>query len=219
MPKYRKDELLKDGSNTSFGNNVFLPKYRDLLKREEWKSVNNLLKNRWFYTNFDGVRIDDADTVSAPDLRRYVHDQQFLKNLRENYPKLYNFWNRTTNCGWSALRVAFWSMLAIILFAILYAAPHEIPNWVPTWIADFLPKMPESQRLVDPQAFSSNYPLLPDWAKWFFVSFDIFTNLGIRNTNPQTVWGVFAVFLETIAGFTSLGLLISVLTNKYARRS
>ena len=170
-----------------------------------------LLFNRWFFTNFRNVRIDDADTVEASDLYKYIKDQQYLDSFRRKHPILYQFWNLSSCCGYSAIRVAIWSLLAIVLFAVIYAL---IPITVPNWWPDFL--VFGSEKLIHPDLA---YESMSNSMKWFFFSFDIFTNLGIRSTHPQNDMGVIFVFLETIAGFTSLGLLISVLTNKYARRS
>jgi hypothetical protein len=59
----------------------------------------------------------------------------------------------------------------------------------------------------------------PDWVKWPLVSFDVFTNLGIRTAHPHNTAGAFAVILETLLGYVSLGLFIAVATNKFVRRA
>lgn len=244
-----KHVLLTKKSMTVFERCSFLPTYLDLinindilkfitsiftlLKRNilfnrytredawigflEQSRIGNLFFNRWFYADFRGVEIEKADTSDAKELRRYVEDQQFLVDFKRQHNAIYHFWNITTACGWSAIRVAFWSLLVILGFAWLYAnAPFDIPAWlnwlVPDWFCI-------DEKLIDPDLVGKTYANLPKFWKWSFVSFDIFSNLGIRNTHPQNWLGVVAVFFETVAGFTSLGLLISVLTNKYARRS
>ena len=115
--------------------------------------------------------------------------------------------------------VAFWALLAIILFAWAYCTlPWFVPcpGWMPGWISNIVTM---SGNAIDPVGLKTYAPDLAPWARWFFVSFDIFTNLGIRNTHPQNTMGVILVFIETVLGYVTLGLLISVLTNKFARRS
>ncbi len=46
-----------------------------------------------------------------------------------------------------------------------------------------------------------------------------FTNLGIRPTITLSTWGIIVVICERIVGFVSLGLLVSITANKYARRA
>ncbi len=190
---------------------------------EWWKP---LLQERWFFTNFTGVDIDKCDTTEAGDLVRYIKDQQFLRAFKQKQPLFYWFWNLTTNCGYSATRVAFWGLGIILLFAWIFMnAPF---TFMPDWYVDCLSHIPilsqlvmePGQTLVDPNLAGQRLPdtLLGFW-KYFFISFDIFTNLGVRSTHPACNAGVIAVFCETVAGFMSLGLMIAVLTNKYARRS
>ncbi len=170
---------------------------------------------RWFYTDFRGVKIDDADTTLAADLRRYVHDQQFLDRLRQKHPILFWLWNITTCCGWSLSRVFILSLLIIVLFALIYAnAPFPAPDFMPDWLL-----MQPGAQLVVPDMKYEEMEGISDTFKWFFYSFDIFTNLGIRSAHPANNWGVIVVFLETIAGFSMLGLLISVMAQKLARRA
>ncbi len=187
--------------------------------------IITLFFNRWFFTNFQNVDIDKCDTTEAGDLVRYIKDQQYLRAFKQKHPLFYWFWNLTTNCGYSASRVAVLGVVIILAFAALYMhAPFETPDFMlsllgSTPLTDWLVMRPY-ETLVNPDMVNARYPdTLSDFARFFFVSFDIFTNLGVRSTHPACNAGVVAVFFETVAGFMSLGLMIAVLTNKYARRS
>jgi len=224
-------------NETKFGYNTYIPHYADLIFPFRWKSVFNiickygyncdldkneikivegltdyfsgswrtsnkskliwkLLANRWFFTGFRGVKIEDADTTLAADLRRYVEDQRYVRRIKERHPWLYNIWNLTTACGWATWRIGALSLIAIIIFAFLYA-------WIPGLV-----------KPLDPTETISPF------MQWFYLSFDIFTNLGLRiSTKPASNWGVVAMFIETILGWSALGLLLSVFSNKIARRS
>ncbi len=210
----RLEEL--SGKPTTFDSTEFLPKWRDLLlPRPQLKKMIRLNFNRWFYTDFTSVRIDDADTVQAGDLYRYVKDQQFLYRFKDRHPIIYWLWKIFTDCGGSMAVVAFWAFLIIWAFAGIYAnAPFETPQWLLTFIPDFL-IVNTGEGLIQQDKLMNVSPIF----RWFFVSFDVFTNLGIRNMNPLNDAGVVVVFFETVMGYVTLGMLISVLTSKYARRS
>lgn len=177
------------------------------------------VQNYWFFTDFRDVDTNGVGFSGAMDLERYINDQQYLIRFRYMHKMGYFLWNLLSNCGGSIWRVAFWALLAIVGFAALYGTlpwPNHAPSLVPDWLIMHGPAVnPNAYGLANAME-SSN---LPGWAMWFFVSFDIFTNLGIRSTQPLNVVGVFLVFIETILGYVSLGLMISVFANKFARRA
>ncbi len=183
--------------NEVFLNNMQIPGRKKLIfkniKYINWMNVLNHIFNRWFYTNFEGVRIDDADTVMAPDLYRYVEDQQYLYSFRQTHPRIYWVWKIFSDCGGKLSVVFFWSMVCIGLFALLFSGLG----------------------CIDPQPLEK----LGGFWKWIFVSFDVFSNLGIRNTHPLNSLGVILMICESLTGFMMLGMLISVLQNRFARRS
>ncbi len=196
---------------TSFVNTEFLPSYKDFftgafecrnirhfLKTARWKDLWCFWTERWFYTDFQGVRIDDADTVLAADLHRYVRDQQYLYVFRHRHLIGYKCWKWLAGCGDNIWLLAFWSLFVIVFFAVVY--------WLPLG-------------MINAQAYGEDYSSIWEPLKWFFISFDIFSNLGVRATHPQTSFGVFVVFLETTLGFVALGTLIAVASNKWVRRS
>jgi hypothetical protein len=196
---------------TQFFSTEYLPKWQDFFPiKFSLKNVSGFLKGirlrdwwkfsteRWFYTDFLGVRIDDADTVQAADLKRYVNDQQFLLRFKARHPIGYKLWKWLTGCGDNLWFLAFWSLLVVLAFAVVYSMPWQ---------------------LVSPDQIIREDFTGPDWVKWPLVSFDIFTNLGIRTAHPHTTAGAFAVIIETLFGYVSLGLFIAVATNKFVRRA
>ena len=221
--------LLAEQLTTTFGSNSFQFHSRTALRRH-WINKGNpsffnrfmpllVLPDQWFVTDFTGADIHEANFAAARDLERYIRDQQFLTNLKGKHKHIYTFWRLTSNCGDSITRIAIFSALILVFFAFLFGT-LPWPNLAPTLIPQFLTM---NEPPINPHLYGFangvESEALPDWAKWFFVSFDIFTNLGIRSTHPQNVVGVFLVFLETIAGFVNLGLMLSVFSNKYARRA
>jgi Pentapeptide repeats (8 copies) len=222
------------GRTTRFNLNIFLPNisislfsksgWNKLKTKEYWKTVFDTKRifSRWFYTDFEDVRIDDADTVMAPDLFRYVKDQQFLRRFKRLHPTTYWIWKIFSDCGGSGGVVAFWSIITVLLFAFFYSIPPiPIANWVPDFLV--IDKWLIESQPINPDLFfnevGTSQNELGNKAKYIFISFDVFTNLGIRATNPQNWVGVLLIFAETCMGFVSLGMLLSVLANKFARRS
>jgi|HubBroStandDraft_1064217.scaffolds.fasta_scaffold00043_66 hypothetical protein len=53
----------------------------------------------------------------------------------------------------------------------------------------------------------------------FFFSIVTFTTLGYGDVTPNSLWGEIAASIEVIIGYVTLGLLLSVLAEKVARRS
>ncbi len=213
--------LFRDLRKSTFANNKYLPDCSDALKSISWSKIRNLpeniewwdekkwqndfkrikeslpwrmLLNRWFYTRFNKVQVNEIEIIHNIEFERYLKDQQFLYQFKENHPIAYWFWKVFSDCGGSMLVVGFWAIITIFMFAILYSASFLIYPY----------------KLIGTD---------PTFVQWLYMSFDIFTSFGISKTNPTSNWGVFWVFLETIFGYITLGMLISVLTNKYARRS
>jgi len=208
-------------SNTSFSNNKYLDSYTYCFKNKEYRNLLKLYRSRWFYTRFEGLPIEFCDASGAQNLKRYVEDQRAVQNLREQSKFGYIFWNLTTACGWSTMRLMFWAIMVIIFFAGLYAnlnlvTPPDIVSQVV--VAPSIPTIGVDS-ILKPIATAKPPSVSPAF-QWFYVSFDIFTNLGIRvTTKPASNWGVVVMFIETILGWMTLGLAITVFANKYARRS
>ena len=169
--------------STYFKNCKFIPHWRDYLKdKSKWKSLIHHLFQPWFYTNFSDVNIDAADTVLAPDLYRYVKDQQYLRRFKQNHPNWYWLWKWTCGCGNSLLLWVIWCFLIILGFSLIY----------PDVIYDG----------------SKHYCPL-------YYSFRTFMSLGFGDFAEIRGW----IVIEIILGYVMLGGLISIFSNKLARRS
>ena len=57
------------------------------------------------------------------------------------------------------------------------------------------------------------------WYTPFYYSIVTYTTLGFGDVTPRTVGGMVVVTIEVILGYVTLGLLISILANKVARRA
>ena len=58
-----------------------------------------------------------------------------------------------------------------------------------------------------------------NWFRPFYYSIVTYTTLGFGDVTPQTLAGQIVVTIEVILGYVTLGLLISILGNKVARRA
>ncbi|TKJ39950.1 hypothetical protein CEE37_09440 [candidate division LCP-89 bacterium B3_LCP] len=155
--------------------------------------------HRWFLTKFIGTELDNANMVLAKDLKRYADDQQFLYMFKKRHCIIYGIWKLFSDCGGKLSVVFFWSLAFVGLFALLYG---------------IIPSQP-----INPEPFFKYSENLTPFWKWIYVSFDIFSNLGIRSTYPNNPLGVILMIFESVLGFMMLGMLISVLANRFARRS
>jgi uncharacterized protein YjbI with pentapeptide repeats len=167
---------------------------------------------------FRGIRLDR--THGSPKFIRFAKDQEYLEELRTTWKGkiIYWIWYITTDCGRSVILPLFWALIVIIIFGLIFQyAPFTIPfDWMesitPGWLL-----VEQGQQLIDVNISDSN--LLSESWEWFFQSFNIFTNLGVGGPHPNNIAGVILVFVETLLGYFTLGLLIGVSLQKFARRS
>jgi len=105
---------------------------------------------------------------------------------------LFQTWSRLTDYGRSMSRVLLVSLLIAVLFGVVY-------DW-----CDMLHR--------------DEYT--PDWGfTAIYYSIVTYTTLGFGDVTPQSKWGQVLVTLEVFLGYLSLGLVVSVLANKVARRA
>lgn len=221
ISKKEFEDNIKYNETSIFENNSYLPKWRDLIKNYKIKTSLRLIKgysfDMWFYTKFSGVRIGDADLTMAKDLYKYINDQQYLSDFKIRHPYIYRIWKIFSDCGGKLSVVGFWGIVFILLFAIIYwAMATPVPGWLEPIFPDFLTI---KEFPINPKAFFEDGNSIVGFWKWIFISFDIFSNLGLRSTQPQNPLGVLLVITESVLGFMMLGMLISVLANRFARRS
>ncbi len=223
-------EETRPGYRTIFAYTEFLPRWSSFLSikfingvcrnnpgKKLWPIIIRFIFERWFFTDFGNARIDDADTALSPDLYRYVKDQQYLTRIRQRNKILYRLWQILAGCGNNIYLLAIWCVFFVWVFSLLYwSLPWQTPDFMHGWIPSFLYM---AEKPINPEAYVKHYPAPSEAFKWFFVSFDIFSNLGIRNTFPQNNIGVLLVFFETALGYLALGTLLAIAHNKWVRRA
>lgn len=140
-----------------------------------------------------GIRADSCFGHAV--FKRDVLDQDWIETYaaqsRRNY-LLYRFWSLTTDCGRSMRRVATAAFTLAMLFGLLY---HIYPG---------LLNMSRSSKT--------------SWTP-FYYSIVTFTTLGFGDVTPGSLAGEILVTIEVMLGYLTLGILVSILANKVARRS
>ncbi len=205
-------------NNAEFDNRTaYLPRWWQLLFSKRHKDLYRLLFQKSNFTNFHGSNIDDANTNKAPLLYRYAKDQQYLASFRERYPALYTTWKIFSDCGGSVSVVLFWALVCVLTFATLYGTlPWSSPSWLPQWWIGIWtmngPPINLDYLAGDPHTLTRLW-------KTMFVSFDVFSNLGLRDTLPHNPIGAVLMVAESVLGVVAFGMLISVLLNRFAKRS
>lgn len=213
---------------TTFANNDYIPS--PLVRIWRWVRDHRFPEHsypstwwryfltRWWYTNCDGVKLDEADTIFAPDFARYVKDQQYVKRFFKKHRVLGFFWWLFSDFGYSIGRVLFWSLAVVALFAWFYSGvPYGSPwEWLPDSVANFVTVDGSFMLDIDPKLKRES---ISGPMRWLFVSFDIFTNLGIHPITPVTNIGIAIVMFQNALGYGFLGLLISVFASRFARRA
>jgi len=138
-----------------------------------------------------GVDIRDINFAGAYALRRSVIDQNYLKEFRERSrfaTMLYWLWWITSDCGRSLTRWCFWITLQLLLFAGLFKFVGLDYGDYPT-------------------------PLSP-----LYYSVVTLTTLGYGDIVPSSSAGQLIAMIEVITGYVMLGGLLSIFSNKMARR-
>ena len=157
------------------------------LRGARLRAVSDFESARW-----DGVDIRDINFAGAYRLRRFIVDENYLREFRESgrlQYVLYQIWWLTSDCGRSLGR---WSVNIFVVaagFAALFAAAglqlgiHE-----------------------------------PGAVTYLYYSVVTLTTLGYGDIVPYTATGKVLAIVEAGVGYLMLGGLISILANKMARR-
>jgi uncharacterized protein YjbI with pentapeptide repeats len=127
--------------------------------------------------------------------KRDIQDEDWIETFRaqsRRHYALYLFWWLFTDCGRSLLRVWMAATTLALLFGALYANFPDLLN--------------TSRAVQTP------------WTPFYF-SFVTFTTLGFGDVTPGSLVGELIVTLEVVMGYITLGVLVSILANKVARRS
>jgi uncharacterized protein YjbI with pentapeptide repeats len=138
-----------------------------------------------------GVDIHNVNLAGAYRLRRFVVDQNYLKEFRQSSPAakwLYWVWWATSDCGRSITRWGLWIVAQTVLFAWLYSMVGVDYGDQPT-------------------------PLSP-----LYYSVVTFTTLGYGDIVPVTPAAQLVAMVEVLFGYVMLGGLLSIFSNMIARR-
>ena len=154
--------------------------------------VDDIKYNR--QTRFRGIRLQGCYGSSR--FRRYAEDQDFIEEFKQAHPNYYRVWMGLTDCGRSLIRVVSWSLALSLVFGIVYYALGESAFKI------------DSEQGLPWNLFTTVY-----------YSVVTFTTLGFGDITPRTSIAAAVVMIEVVIGYVMLGILISILATKVARRS
>ncbi len=139
-----------------------------------------------------GVDIRDIHFTGAYMMRRFVLDQNFLEEFRTRGRLAlltYHVWWLTSDCGRSLCRWSLWTSALVLLFAWLYT-------------------------LV-----GIDYGAHPTFLSPLYYSVVTLTTLGYGDVVPKTAAAQILAMLQVITGYVMLGGLLSIFSNRMARRA
>ncbi len=138
------------------------------------------------------AEIHEVDFTGAWLVRRYIQDENYLHEFRTQSPgheRLYKVWSITSDCGRSLGRWSLWTVLVAMIYAGLY-----------------------TQVSIDWGDYET--PLSP-----VYYSVVTFTTLGYGDVLPGSTGAQLLAMSEVILGYFSLGGMMSILSDKMARRA
>jgi len=157
------------------------------LKNSRLRMMKGFKTAQWI-----GADIRDINFAGAYKMRRFIIDQNYLKEFRENSrfsSFIYKMWWISSDCGRSVVRWSLWILLLIFLFAFIYAHVE-----------------------ID-------YGEHQTWFSGIYYSVVTITTLGYGDVLPASFIGQIVAIAEVISGYVMLGGLISIFSNKVARRA
>jgi len=145
-------------------------------------------------TKCRGIRVDSCH--GSPRFKRQAMDQDFLEELQNTrWGKVkYYIWLGLADCGRSFWPILAWSLAFATFFAIIFC-------------------------VLGPDAFDIENLPERNFVTMLYYSVVTFTTLGFGDVTPKTLPAAILVMVEVVLGYIMLGMLISVLANKVARRS
>lgn len=138
-----------------------------------------------------GVDIRDINFSGAYRVRRFIIDENYIKEFRSSgrlASALYYLWWITSDCGRSITRWCLWIFALTFFFAWLYTIVGIDYGDYPTVLS----------------------PL--------YYSVVTLTTLGYGDVSPASMAAQVVAMIEVIMGYVMLGGLLSIFTNKIARR-
>lgn len=139
-----------------------------------------------------GADLRDVDFTGAWLLRRHALDENYLHEFRTQSPRhewLYKVWWITSDCGRSLFRWSMWTLIIALVYAVAYTQ-------------------------VDISWGDSKTSFSP-----VYYSVVTFTTLGYGDVLPGSTTAQVLAVSETVLGYFSLGGMMSILSDKIARRS
>ncbi len=139
-----------------------------------------------------GADIRDIDLRGAHLINRFINDENYLyefRTLSKYHEIIYFLWWITSDCGRSLFRWVIFVFLIVVFFGFSYSIVGVDFGRYKT-------------------AFSP-----------YYFSIVTLTTLGYGDAVPQSLGGQILTILEAILGYIGLGGLLTILTNKMARRA
>jgi len=156
------------------------------LRDSRLRQIKGYEAAKWY-----GVDIRDINFAGAYRLRRFVMDENYLKEFRDESKlnaMVYKVWSITSDCGRSVNRWCLWILGIVFLFSVLYAF------------------------------CGVDYGKYENWIGPFYYSVVTITTLGYGDIVPATPIARVIAICEVSIGYIMLGGLLSIFTNKMARR-
>ncbi len=139
-----------------------------------------------------GADLRNVDFTGAWLLRRHALDENYLHEFRsqsDRHEWIYKAWWVTSDCGRSLFRWSAWTVVIAMIYAVAYTQ-------------------------VDIEWGSAETSFSP-----VYYSVVTFTTLGYGDVLPSSVPAQILAVSEVILGYFSLGGMMSILSDKIARRS
>lgn len=152
------------------------------------------LRNITEYHRADWINADiqNVDFTGAWLVRRHIQDENYIHEFRSQskaHEQLYRLWSITSDCGRSLTRWSLWTVLVAMIYAGFYT-------------------------LVDIDWGDYETPLSP-----VYYSVVTFTTLGYGDVLPGSTGAQLLAMSEVVLGYFSLGGMMSILSDKMARRA
>ena len=138
----------------------------------------------------------DGGFSDSPLLKRHIQDRAYIESYTSSHPFRSWLWKTSCDFGRSYLRLAIVFLIVAVVFASIYWACPGMLNWK------------ESGKVEMCRPVEALY-----------YSVVTLTTLGFGDITARTNVGASVVMFQVITGYVLLGLLISVLADKVARRS
>ena len=157
------------------------------MRETRLRLVNGFESAKWI-----GVDIRDVNFAGAYRLRRFIMDQNFIKEFRAASRlsgMIYYLWWITSDCGRSMFRWCIWIAVEAFFFA---------------WLYTFV---------------SVDYGDHPTRLSPLYYSVVTLTSLGYGDVSPASLPAQVVAMIEVITGYIMLGGLLSIFSSKIARRA